>query len=279
MVTCACHAAATDWSANPICSIAATKPTVDMPMPPHSSGTSMPSRPNAPISRSRSVGHRASSHAGGARRAISFSANSRQRLTRSRSDSVSEKSTRGYYWTGRYKRARRYVRPVQQELSDGHRPSESPYRRGNRYDQLPIPMVAEHCIPVDAGAVQLVVESRRLTNSIIEAPTTTPSRPRSRSTTSAPRSTCAEPPTVSSTCASTASRRSRTTTTSSRRTARTPWCASTSWRSATRSSSRSPASSTTSPTCSVTAASPTWPTRSRASPTRCAPRSSRSASS
>ena len=45
---------------------------------------------------------------------------------------------------------------------------ESPYRRGTRYDQLPIPMVTEHCIPVDAGAVQLVVESRRLTNEIIE---------------------------------------------------------------------------------------------------------------
>jgi hypothetical protein len=45
---------------------------------------------------------------------------------------------------------------------------DSPYRRGNRYDRLPIPMVAEHCIPVDAGAVQLVVESRRLTNEIIE---------------------------------------------------------------------------------------------------------------
>ena len=45
---------------------------------------------------------------------------------------------------------------------------ESPYRRGNRYPQLPIPMVAEHCIPVDAGAVQLVVESRKLTNEIIE---------------------------------------------------------------------------------------------------------------
>ena len=44
---------------------------------------------------------------------------------------------------------------------------ESPYRRGNRYDQLPIPMVTEHCIPVDAGAVQLVVESRTLTNEII----------------------------------------------------------------------------------------------------------------
>jgi hypothetical protein len=44
---------------------------------------------------------------------------------------------------------------------------ESPYRRGNRYDQLPIPMVTEHCIPVDAGAVQLLVESRRLTNDIL----------------------------------------------------------------------------------------------------------------
>jgi hypothetical protein len=46
---------------------------------------------------------------------------------------------------------------------------ESPYRRGNRYDQLPIPMVTEHCIAVDVGAVQLVVESRRLTNEIVVA--------------------------------------------------------------------------------------------------------------
>jgi hypothetical protein len=45
---------------------------------------------------------------------------------------------------------------------------ESPYRRGHRYDRLPIPMVEEHCISVDAGAVQLVVESRTLTNEIIE---------------------------------------------------------------------------------------------------------------
>lgn len=44
---------------------------------------------------------------------------------------------------------------------------KSPYRRGIRFTQLPIPMVPEHCIPVDAGAVQLVVESRRLTNEII----------------------------------------------------------------------------------------------------------------
>jgi hypothetical protein len=45
---------------------------------------------------------------------------------------------------------------------------ESPYRRGNRYDRLPIPMVTEHCITVDAGAVQLIVESRRLTNEIVD---------------------------------------------------------------------------------------------------------------
>jgi len=44
----------------------------------------------------------------------------------------------------------------------------SPYRRGNRYVQLPIPMVTEHCVTVDAGAVQLVVESRQLTNEILE---------------------------------------------------------------------------------------------------------------
>ena len=45
---------------------------------------------------------------------------------------------------------------------------DSPYRRGNRYDRLPIPMVEEHCIPVAAGAVRLVIESRRLTNAIVE---------------------------------------------------------------------------------------------------------------
>jgi hypothetical protein len=44
---------------------------------------------------------------------------------------------------------------------------ESPYRRGNRYSQLPIPMIEDHCVAVDAGAVQLVVESRTLTNEII----------------------------------------------------------------------------------------------------------------
>jgi hypothetical protein len=45
---------------------------------------------------------------------------------------------------------------------------ESPYRRGNRYERLPIPMVTEHCVPVDAGPVQLVVESRQLTNEILD---------------------------------------------------------------------------------------------------------------
>jgi hypothetical protein len=44
---------------------------------------------------------------------------------------------------------------------------KSPYRRGIRFAQMPIPMVPEHCIAVDAGAVQLVVESRRLTNEIL----------------------------------------------------------------------------------------------------------------
>jgi hypothetical protein len=43
----------------------------------------------------------------------------------------------------------------------------SPYRRGIRFSQMPIPMVPEHCIAVDAGAVQFVVESRRLTNEIL----------------------------------------------------------------------------------------------------------------
>ena len=72
--------------------MAATKPTVDIPIPPHSSGINMPSRPSSPISRSRSVGQRAASHASGARRAISFWAKSRQSPASSRSASVSEKS-------------------------------------------------------------------------------------------------------------------------------------------------------------------------------------------
>jgi hypothetical protein len=43
----------------------------------------------------------------------------------------------------------------------------SPYRLGIRFDQMPIKMVEEDSITVDAGAVQLVVESRHLTNEII----------------------------------------------------------------------------------------------------------------
>jgi len=45
---------------------------------------------------------------------------------------------------------------------------DSPYRRGKRFNVMPIPMITDHCLTVDAGAVQLVVESRRLTNEIIK---------------------------------------------------------------------------------------------------------------
>jgi hypothetical protein len=44
---------------------------------------------------------------------------------------------------------------------------DSPYRRGNRYELMPIPMVPEHCITVAAGAVNLLVESRQLTDQIL----------------------------------------------------------------------------------------------------------------
>ena len=47
--------------------------------------------------------------------------------------------------------------------------TDSPYRRGLRFPQMPIPMVEEHCVAVDAGAVRLVVESRRLTNALVSA--------------------------------------------------------------------------------------------------------------
>src|SRR5207253_4434788 len=59
--------------------------------------------PNRPISRRRSVGHSAASHAAGARGAISFVANSRQSSTRSPSASVSERSMPRLYSTARYK--------------------------------------------------------------------------------------------------------------------------------------------------------------------------------
>lgn len=42
-----------------------------------------------------------------------------------------------------------------------------PYQRGFLYDTMPIPMVPEHCVPVEAGPVTFIVESRLLTNEIL----------------------------------------------------------------------------------------------------------------
>jgi hypothetical protein len=44
---------------------------------------------------------------------------------------------------------------------------DSPYRRGNLYTAMPIPMVPEMCVPIDAGPVRFIVESRQLTNAIL----------------------------------------------------------------------------------------------------------------
>jgi hypothetical protein len=44
---------------------------------------------------------------------------------------------------------------------------ESPYRRGNRYDVMPIPMVPEHCFKVAGGAIDLVVEARQLNDQVL----------------------------------------------------------------------------------------------------------------
>ena len=93
MVAWACQAAATDWSAWPICSMAATKPIVDMPIPPHSSGTRMPSRPEL-THLAEEIG-RAARLVPGQRRAAERSPlpRSRGRGRRGRcSDSLSEKS-------------------------------------------------------------------------------------------------------------------------------------------------------------------------------------------
>jgi hypothetical protein len=46
--------------------------------------------------------------------------------------------------------------------------TNDPYAIGTTYRTLPIPMVPEHCIALDAGPVQLVVEARQLTNEIVE---------------------------------------------------------------------------------------------------------------
>lgn len=42
-----------------------------------------------------------------------------------------------------------------------------PYQRGFFYDVMPIPPVDDACIPIDAGPLRLVVESRRLTNELL----------------------------------------------------------------------------------------------------------------
>jgi hypothetical protein len=46
-------------------------------------------------------------------------------------------------------------------------PSPYPYQRGNYYQVMPIPAIAEHCIGVDAGPLRFEVESRELTNDIL----------------------------------------------------------------------------------------------------------------
>ena len=128
---------------------------------------------------------------------------------------------------------------------------ESPYRRGNRYQQLPIPMVTEHCIPVDAGAVQLVVESRQLTNEIIndtyDGAVESPSPFDDFGATLHVLGTADGLEHLRFDCFENEPHYHYIDTPARR----TPWCASTSSRSATPSSSRSPASSTTFPTCSA----------------------------
>ncbi len=92
MVECACHAAAMDWSARPICSIAATNPTVLAPLPPHFSGTSRPSNPASPIRCKTSTGQRSAAQAAAAAGATSRSASVAASPARAASSSVSSKS-------------------------------------------------------------------------------------------------------------------------------------------------------------------------------------------
>ena len=47
-----------------------------------------------------------------------------------------------------------------------------PYQRGIFYSTMPIPPIVEHCIPVEAGPVTFVVESRLLTNEILRSSST-----------------------------------------------------------------------------------------------------------
>jgi len=88
-------------------------------------------------------------------------------------------------------------------------------------------MVTEHCIPVDAGAVKLVVESRKLTNEIIEgAFHDVVDAEILFDDFGATLHVCGTADGVEH-LRFDCSRTSRTTTTSSRRTVRTPWCGST----------------------------------------------------
>lgn len=45
--------------------------------------------------------------------------------------------------------------------------NDHPYQRGFFYETMPIPPVPEHCVPVEAGPVTFVVESRLLTDEIL----------------------------------------------------------------------------------------------------------------
>src|SRR5665213_1604187 len=42
-----------------------------------------------------------------------------------------------------------------------------PYQRGMFYESMPIPMVRERCVEVDAGPITFLVEARQLTNDIL----------------------------------------------------------------------------------------------------------------
>ncbi len=45
--------------------------------------------------------------------------------------------------------------------------STHPYQRGIYYEVMPIPPVPEHCISVDGGPVEFVIESRLLTDAVL----------------------------------------------------------------------------------------------------------------
>ena len=103
MVTWACQAAATDWSASPICSMAATKPTVDIPMPPHPRGRASRAGPAHP---SRGGGPSGSAPRptppAPAERSL-LPAKSRQSPTNSRSALAQGEVHASILWTDRYK--------------------------------------------------------------------------------------------------------------------------------------------------------------------------------